>query len=76
MFKTFTLDKLQSQAANGGQRHWRQTLSVFVLVEVDETLASKKSTKIRHLKPSLHMEYLRFRLGSREMGWSRCSTER
>lgn len=76
MFKSFTLDKLQSQAANGGQRHRRQTVNFIMFVEFVETSTSKKSTKTRNIKPSLHMEYLRFRLSSRELEWSGCSTER
>lgn len=76
MFKSFTLVKVQGQEANSGQSHWRQTLNVIVFVGFVETLTSKKSTKARNLKPSLRMEYLRFRLGTRELGWSGCSTER
>lgn len=64
----FALDKLQSQEASRGLRHWRQALSVIVLVEFVETMTSKNPPKICDLKPSLHMEYLRFQLGSRKMG--------
>lgn len=43
ILKTFTLDKLQSQAANRGQRHWKQIPNVIVFVEFVEVVDLKNN---------------------------------